>query len=85
MIKLSERMYLSRTDRPDEWSMDDYAREAKKLENRIAELEAGKIKPISLNQFKYAFYKVESGNISGFYKWLKIWKHLSKEALLNEL
>ena len=29
MIKLSERMYLNRTDRPDEWSMDDYARENK--------------------------------------------------------
>lgn len=39
MIKLSERIRLSRADRPDEWSMDDYSREAKKLEDRIAELE----------------------------------------------
>ena len=39
MIKLSERMHSSRIDRPDEWSMDDYSREAKKLEDRIAELE----------------------------------------------
>jgi hypothetical protein len=85
MIKLSKRMYLSRTDRPDEWSMDDYAREAKKLEDRIAELEISKIEPISLNQFEYAFYKVESCNISGLYEWLKKWNHLSKETLPHEL
>tara|TARA_R110000765_G_scaffold170354_1_gene275298 strand:- start:8 stop:391 length:384 start_codon:yes stop_codon:yes gene_type:complete len=39
MIDLSERIHLNRTDRPDEWTMDDYAREAKKLEDKIAELE----------------------------------------------
>ena len=39
MIKLSERIHLSRADRPDEWSMDDYSREAKKLEDKAAELE----------------------------------------------
>jgi hypothetical protein len=39
MIKLSEIIHLSRTDRPDEWSMDDYSREAKKLEDKAAELE----------------------------------------------
>jgi hypothetical protein len=39
MIDLSERMFLGRIDRPDEWTMDDYARDAKKLESKIAELE----------------------------------------------
>ena len=38
-MKLSERMFENRTDRPDEWSMDDYSREAKKLEGKIAQLE----------------------------------------------
>ena len=38
-MKLSERILRSRTDRPDEWSMDAYLREAKKLEDRIAQLE----------------------------------------------
>jgi hypothetical protein len=84
MIKLSERMHLSRADRPDEWSMDDYSREAKKLEDKVAELEKGKIEPISLNQFKYAFFKVEAGQLSGFYKWLKKWNHLSIEDRDND-
>jgi hypothetical protein len=39
MITLAERIFLSRADRPDEWSMDDYSREAKKLESKVAELE----------------------------------------------
>jgi hypothetical protein len=39
MVDLSERMFLGRIDRPDEWTMDDYARDAKKLEVKIAELE----------------------------------------------
>ena len=38
-MKLSQRMTESRTDRLDEWSMDDVAREAKQLEDRIIELE----------------------------------------------
>jgi len=38
-MKLSQRMTESRTYRLDEWSMDDVAREAKQLEDRIIELE----------------------------------------------
>ena len=50
MIALSERILLSRTDRPDEWSMDDYSREAKKLEDRITELEEKSIEAWIDNQ-----------------------------------
>ena len=39
MKKLSEILFLSRTNRPDEWSMDDYTRQAEKLEGRIKELD----------------------------------------------
>lgn len=38
MKKLSEILKLSRTNRPDEWSMDNYSRMAENLENQIAEL-----------------------------------------------
>ena len=36
---LSERLLLKRTDRPDEWSMDELASMALKLEARVKELE----------------------------------------------
>ena len=39
-MKLLERILRSRTDRPDEWSMDAYLREAKKLEDKITQLES---------------------------------------------
>jgi uncharacterized protein with HEPN domain len=39
MKSLSEILNLSRTNRPDEWSMDDFSRMASVLEKRIAELE----------------------------------------------
>lgn len=39
MRKLSEILKFSRTNRPDEWSMDDYARQVEKLEDKIKELE----------------------------------------------
>lgn len=38
-LSLSERIQTGRIDRPDEWTMDGYSWEAKKLENKIAELE----------------------------------------------
>jgi hypothetical protein len=37
---LSERLLLKRTDRPDEWSMDELASMALKIETRVKELEA---------------------------------------------
>jgi hypothetical protein len=40
--KLSEVLDLSRTDRPDEWSMDDFSRMANLLEKQIIELEKDK-------------------------------------------
>ena len=36
---LSERLLLKRTDRPDEWSMDELASMALKIETRVKELE----------------------------------------------
>jgi hypothetical protein len=84
MIKLSQRIHLSRIDRPDEWTMDDYSREVKKLEDNVAELEKSKVVPISLNAFKYAFFKVEKGKVSEFYEWLKKWNYLSIEDRDND-
>jgi len=34
-MKLSERLKLSRTNRPDEWSMDEYVRQAEELEQQL--------------------------------------------------
>ena len=34
-MKLSERMREFRSDRPDEWTMDDFIREAEKLESAL--------------------------------------------------
>ena len=39
MKSLSEILNLSRTNRPDEWSMDDFSRMASVLEKRIVELD----------------------------------------------
>ena len=35
-MKLSEQILKARTDRPDEWKMDEYAREARILEDSLA-------------------------------------------------
>jgi len=37
--KLSQHIKFFRPDRPSEWLMDDFERQAKKLEDRIIELE----------------------------------------------
>ena len=37
-MKLSERINVCRTDRLDEWSMDEMAREAKQLEDAVIAL-----------------------------------------------
>lgn len=37
MKKLSEILFIKRTDRPDEWSMDELARRAKVLEDELEE------------------------------------------------
>jgi len=38
MIKLSEHIQSFRADRPDEWTMDEFIREAVKLEQQNAKL-----------------------------------------------
>jgi hypothetical protein len=40
-MKLSERINTCRTDRLDEWSMDEMAREAKQLEDAVIALVNG--------------------------------------------
>jgi len=84
MTKLSEKLFLKRIDRPDEWSMDDYSREAKKLEDKIIAFQKREVEPISLNQFEHAFYKACSGNISDLHEWLTEWGHLAIEDINNE-
>jgi len=39
-MKLSERLKVSRINRPDEWSMDEYARQAEELETQLSEANA---------------------------------------------
>jgi hypothetical protein len=47
---------------------------------RIAELEAEAVIPISINQFEYAFYKVCEGDSFALYGWLGGWKHITRKA-----
>jgi hypothetical protein len=51
---LSERLLLKRTDRPDEWSMDELARMALEVEQRAQRAEAllAKARPL-LESFAY--------------------------------
>jgi hypothetical protein len=39
-MKLSQRIYRTRTDRPDEWSMDAMAADAARLEKRLEFLQS---------------------------------------------
>ena len=38
--ELGKQLQNYRTDRPDEWTMDEFTREAEKMQARIVELEA---------------------------------------------
>jgi hypothetical protein len=48
--------------------------------DKIAELEAESVIPISVNQFEYAFYKVCKGDSFALYGWLGGWKHITRKA-----
>jgi len=40
-LKLSEKLERYRTDRPDEWTMDDFARQARQLEDALLDARSG--------------------------------------------
>ena len=73
---LSERLLLKRTDRPDEWSMDELARMALELEARAQRAEAllTKARPL-LESFAY-------GRTVGDMESEKIAKQILKELEL---
>jgi len=40
-MKLSEKLERYRTDRPDEWTMDEFARQARQLEDALLDARSG--------------------------------------------
>ena len=40
-MRLSDKLERYRTDRPDEWTMDEFARHARKLEDALADARSG--------------------------------------------
>lgn len=40
-VKLSEKLERYRTDRPDEWTMDEFARQARQLEDALLDARSG--------------------------------------------
>lgn len=40
-MKLSEKLERYRTDRPDEWTMDEFARQARQLEDALQDARSG--------------------------------------------
>ena len=66
-LSLSERIQTGRIDRPDEWTMDGYSWEAKKLENKIAELEEERDDFEALNSELYSIIFTHLGwwNLEG--------------------
>lgn len=40
-LKLSEKLERYRTDRPDEWTMDEFARQARQLEDALLDARSG--------------------------------------------
>lgn len=41
MKRLSEKLESAKTDRPDEWSMEEYCRDARALEDALMDARAG--------------------------------------------
>lgn len=61
-MKLSERLSKGRTDRPDEWTIDSMAREAKLLEEQIKP--RSEIVDLIENQFNYKCTREKGEKIS---------------------
>jgi hypothetical protein len=80
---LSEILNLSRTNRPDEWSMDDFSRMASVLEKRIAGLEENKLSIILNAENQLALESKKYINISN--RWLSgELKEIPEGSIYNE-
>jgi len=40
-MRLSEKLERNRTDRPDEWTMDEFSRQARQLEDALMDARSG--------------------------------------------
>lgn len=60
-MKLSEKLERYRTDRPDEWTMDELARQARQLEDALLDARSGMryIKETHGNLYGVGFDRVE--------------------------
>jgi hypothetical protein len=54
-MKLSERIKDSRTDRLDEWSMDELSRDVAKLEDQLATAKADGIREVADDWFRRVY------------------------------
>ena len=60
-MKLSEKLERYRTDRPDEWTMDEFSRQARQLEDALLDARSGMryIKETHGNLYGVGFDRVE--------------------------
>ena len=53
-MRLSQKLERYRTDRPDEWTMDEFARQARKLEDALLDARSGML-----------YIRAQEGNVYG--------------------
>ena len=60
-MQLSEKLERYRTDRPDEWTMDEFARQARQLEDALKDARSGMlyIRQAHGNLYGVGFDRVE--------------------------
>lgn len=60
-MRLSEKLERYRTDRPDEWTMDEFARQARQLEDALLDARSGMlyIRSTHGNLYGVGFDRVE--------------------------
>lgn len=60
-MRLSQLLEVKRTDRPDEWSMDEFARKARQLEDALLDARSGMqyIRETHGNLYGVGFDRVE--------------------------
>ena len=61
-MKLSEKLENYRTDRPDEWTMDEFARQARLLEDALLDARSGLryVDSVTPNFYGVGFDRVEA-------------------------
>jgi len=64
-MRLSEKLENYRTDRPDEWTMDEFARQARTLEDALIDARAGLryVRNTHGNLYGVGFDRVEEKSI----------------------